>query len=137
MGSYICAVKDKMKNIEESLLAALFISALCVAGADSIDYRFFVLTKVVSLFLFLIVCLLLSKRPLIPWRQLGKVLTLCSVNSSNRNRGALTLAFDKEDSGKGIKVSGTTPRRSISNQRKRRSGGHLRRNVTLEQLSLW
>ena len=122
------------------MLAALFIFALCLAGADSVNYGFFVLTKVVSLILFLMVCSVWSKRPIIPfisWWQFREVLTLYNADILSTNREVLTLAFDKEGSGKTIKVSDTPPRRGISGRRRRRSYRYVRRNVALEQLSLW
>lgn len=139
MGSYICAVRDERKKIEEPMLAILFISALCLAAADFADYSFFVLTKIVSLILFLMICLVWGKRPIISfisWRQVGEILTPYNTDNSSRDREVLTLAFDEEGLEKTIKVSDTTPRRGISSRGRRKSYGHTR-NVALEQLSLW
>jgi hypothetical protein len=138
MESYTCAVKDKSKNIEKPVLAALFISALCFAGTDSVNFTFFVLTKIVSLVLVLIVCLVWSKRPLIPWQRFGKVIALYMVNSANKGREILArLAFDKKGSEKTIKVADITPLKGISSRKRRRSYGPVRRNPAIEQLSLW
>lgn len=59
---------------------------------------------------------------------------ICAVEDKTKN---IEKSVDKEGSEKAIKVSDTTPRRGISSRRKRRSYGHVRRNIVLEQLSLW
>ena len=138
MESYTCAIKNKTRDIEKPVLAALFISALCFAGTDSVNYTFFVLTKIVSLVLFLIVCLVWNKRPLVPWQRLRKVIALYIGNSSNKGRELpAPLAFEKKGSEKTLKVADITTLKGISSRKRRRSYGPVRRNPALEQLSLW
>jgi hypothetical protein len=137
MESYTCAIKNKTRDIEKPVLAALFISALCFAATDSVNYTLFVLTKIISLVLVLIVCLVWTKRSLIPWHRLGKVISLYIGNSSNKQRELpAPLVFDQQRSEKVMKVSNISPK-GIPSRKRRRSHGAVRRNPALEQLNLW
>ncbi|MGH7889368.1 MAG: hypothetical protein ACRENF_02310 [Thermodesulfobacteriota bacterium] len=139
MESYVCAVKDKRGKIEESMLAVLFLSALCLAGADFANYGFFIFAKVVSITLFLMICSLWLRQPIIPYmyrRRIREVLTQDSPGYSTENQEFLKLTVDDELSKVTVNVPFPSAPRVIPRRRRRRIYRHTR-STDLEQLSLW
>ncbi len=139
MGSYVRKLKNKRKKVEDSILVVLFLSALCLAGADFVNYGFFIFAKVGSLILFLMICSLWLRQPIIPymyWHQIREVFNQDNPGYSTENQGVLKLTVDGELSKETVNVPFPSAPMVIPRRRKRRIYRHTH-SAALEQLSLW
>jgi len=141
MEADVSTVRGKRRRIEDSILVVLFLSALCLAGADFVNYGFFISAKVVSLILFLTICSLWQRQSTTPyininWRKFWEVLAQDNPGYSPESQQVLKLTVDGELSEEAVDAPFPPATMAIPRRRRRRIYRHTP-DTALQQLSLW